>query len=266
MIVLADAAHDDGVTWESRESIAAKALLSKGHVTEVLKELDDEGEVARRTAQRGRRRINVYRVLVGTVAAATVDYDDLPFELSSPFDEVRNPDVVDAGRGQNDRVDEVRSAGSSPYIDPTPNRRDAAHPWDAPPRLTRPEGQDVALNALADVCNVDLNGGRASELTTALHGTKKRKQSVVPIRSQFWREYVASEPDVEPDDDDIERFEEALARMIRSRADTYSEVMDDAVLTPTALAKWWTDLPKLRKARGRGLTAEDILAIPDDEL
>lgn len=83
LVALADAAHDDGVTWVDQELIATKTLLSQSEVRRSLRELEDLGEVETRKAQRGRRRINVYRVQ--TVGVAAVRYSDLPFEVTVPF-------------------------------------------------------------------------------------------------------------------------------------------------------------------------------------
>lgn len=44
----------------------------------------------------------------------------------------------------------------------------------------------------------------------------------------------------------------ALAGEIRAQAARYRRVMPGAMLTPTALAKWWTDLPGLDRPRVTG--------------
>jgi hypothetical protein len=82
LLVLADAAHDDGVTWVSQEEIAAKTLAVDSTVRRVINDLVEAGEIEVRKAQRGRRRINVYRV---TFADVEPDYDALPFTLNEPF-------------------------------------------------------------------------------------------------------------------------------------------------------------------------------------
>jgi DNA-binding Lrp family transcriptional regulator len=81
-IVLADAAHDDGVTWAPQKLIAKKAKLSTEAVRQATKRLQQSGEIEIRQVQRGRKRINVYRLAYGLIS---VDYDRLPFELTEPF-------------------------------------------------------------------------------------------------------------------------------------------------------------------------------------
>lgn len=109
MIALADAAHDDGVSWELEETIAAKTLLGVSTVRAAIKKLEAAGELEVRQAQRGQRRINVYRVTVGRPHA--VDYDRLPFELGEPFSDDRQnlaavpPPVATADDRQNPAVD-----------------------------------------------------------------------------------------------------------------------------------------------------------------
>jgi hypothetical protein len=102
LITLAEAADPrSGVTWlpilppksskaDPTKCIAHRANCSKREVIRSIQNLEELLEIEVRKAQRAQRRINVYRVAVGTYRDAIVDYDDLPFELSEPF-----------GRGDN---------------------------------------------------------------------------------------------------------------------------------------------------------------------
>lgn len=83
IFALADAAHDDGVTWISEEQLAHRTRLTERQVRNCLRNLEELGEVETRKAQRGRRRINVYHVVLPGLAA--VEYDRLPFDLPEPF-------------------------------------------------------------------------------------------------------------------------------------------------------------------------------------
>lgn len=83
LIVLAEAAHDDGVVWLSQADIAVKSRLSRPHVAKTIVEMDEEGVLETRKAQRGRKRISVFRLVLEGLDE--VDYDRLPFELDSPF-------------------------------------------------------------------------------------------------------------------------------------------------------------------------------------
>lgn len=83
LIALADAAQDDGVTWISQPTLAAKAKVSEQTVRAALRELEEQGIVETRKAPRGRTRINVYRYVYKGVAE--VDYERLPFDLEDEF-------------------------------------------------------------------------------------------------------------------------------------------------------------------------------------
>lgn len=88
LIAIADNSHDDGVAWPDEDTIATKTRLSVATVRRSLRTLEKLGEIEVRKAQRGRRRINVYRVLVGEPTA--VDYARLPFDIVGPFTTAHN--------------------------------------------------------------------------------------------------------------------------------------------------------------------------------
>ena len=125
LIVLADSASDDGITWLSQEGIAAKSRLSERHVRRCLQALEDRGEIAVRKAQRGRRRINVYRV---EAAPLDPDYDRLPFALAEPFlttghsvrplnDDDRTSEAVTTGLDEP-FSETLSSIGVKPLVEP----------------------------------------------------------------------------------------------------------------------------------------------------
>jgi hypothetical protein len=82
LLALADAAHDDGVTWIGQELLAEKSKIAEPSVRRCIRDLEAIREVETRKAQRGRKRINVYRVTLPGVLDP--DYDRLPFAVS-PF-------------------------------------------------------------------------------------------------------------------------------------------------------------------------------------
>lgn len=101
LLALADAASHDGVTWlpvmparargvvnqrvDERKCISHRANCSKRQALRSLGALVELGELEVRQAQRGQKRINVYRVTVGSIADSEVDYDRLPFDLDALF-------------------------------------------------------------------------------------------------------------------------------------------------------------------------------------
>ena len=105
------------------------------------------------------------------------------------------------------------------------------------------DGRDLPFDALSEECAVGERSPRAKEVAVALAGSRGSPG----IREQAWRQVVELADVVEPPD--AETFERMLAAEIRRRAVTYRQKMPGATLSPTALAKWWTDLPSLPPAR-----------------
>jgi DNA-binding transcriptional ArsR family regulator len=110
---------------------------------------------------------------------------------------------------------------------------------DGPPKLVKVDGRDLAFDALADECGVDPNGNRAREVGIALNGSKS---SGLPlgIRVLAWREFLVEDPSMATPEG--AGFERLLVGRIRERAARYRAAMNGAMLTPLALAKWWTDV------------------------
>lgn len=87
MVVLAERASPDGVSWPSQVEIADKARVTVRTVTTCLRDLEAAGEVETRKAQVGRVRLNVYRLRLPCVHDE-VDYDRLEragLKLVEPF-------------------------------------------------------------------------------------------------------------------------------------------------------------------------------------
>jgi hypothetical protein len=274
IIALADSAHDDGITWVSQEEIARKTLLSVRHVRRCLDALEKLGEIETRKAQRGRRRINVYRV---TAALEDPDYDRLPFVLTEPFTtghhvpssvsddrtfETGRPDISDT----DDRTSETLTTGHlvhaykeepevltvrGPVSEPAP--RGASDP----PPVKLVDGENLPLNALAETCHIDKqNRQRMREAGVALNGAKGKPDG---IRDYFWIEYQrVLDAGGLTDAPSSEAFDEALIEAIKRKATRYRRALPGAVLTPHALRKWWLDL---KPEQGGVLTGDDLRGI-----
>lgn len=126
---LAETAHHDGVSWHPQgppadpRSIAFGARCSEKSVERAVKTLVGMGELEVRRARRGRSWINVYRVVVGTVADLDVDYGRLPFQLDEPFS--THAELVSQGTrstrqvvGLSDRVHPDNLSGSTEGVQP----------------------------------------------------------------------------------------------------------------------------------------------------
>lgn len=171
LIVLADAAGDDGICWENQDNIAAKARLSRFQVIRCINQLADDGEIELRKVQRGRRRINVYRVLVPGLADP--DYERLPFKLAEPFsanddvafcnvvagDDVANPSITTLQiRRSLARARDNGGLGSKGYVvqDQENRPEPLVEPLTEPaPALPRVRARDVVFDALAEATSTD---------------------------------------------------------------------------------------------------------------
>lgn len=119
LIVLGEAAHDDGVAWLNQETISAKSRIALSHVNRCLGEMSDEGVLEIRKAKRGRVRINVYRIVLPGLDE--VDYDRLPFDLDRPFttSEIQMSSESDGVRSTQITVSDPRkNQVVSPIVEP----------------------------------------------------------------------------------------------------------------------------------------------------
>jgi len=92
MVALGDGgSKEEGITWITQETIAEFGRLDRPRSIRAVRDaigwLEEHDEIEIRQAQRGRRRINVYRVILGAYGEIDLtDRDlDLPFQLSEPF-------------------------------------------------------------------------------------------------------------------------------------------------------------------------------------
>jgi Helix-turn-helix domain len=106
LLVLAERARPDGVCWPSQKCISEEARLGERTVREGIEDLVALGELEVRAAQDGRRRLSVYRVLVGDLEP--VDYERIHGTIAEPFGgpaptvghERQNPPVVESSGGR----------------------------------------------------------------------------------------------------------------------------------------------------------------------
>lgn len=127
----------------------------------------------------------------------------------------------------------------------------------SPPRTVRVGGRDLAYDAVAEVCGIRVGSPRARGIPAAVNGDDG-------IRAQWWAEIIASD---RWEWNDPEQRERQFAIDIRARAVLYRRKMPGIALTPSALKKWWTDLPGMEDARdGRSGSGADAARIADEVL
>jgi hypothetical protein len=166
LLALADAASHDGVTWlpimpargrggerrnlDERKCITHRAHCSKSEAIRSIKELEELGEIEIRQAQRGQKRINVYRLTVGSIADSDVDYDRLPFELSAPFGaNLRGANLTPrTGDSESSELapgevssEPLRGASLAPHGVPVPRARVTTPEPSLDPSAAEPEDQ-----------------------------------------------------------------------------------------------------------------------------
>lgn len=117
LIALADAASHDGVTWlpieadPPKKSITSRAHCSKSSAIRAVQFLEQDLQELQVVKVRRRSSfVNVYRVVVGSIADVEVDYERIPFELPYRFGEgVRlTPSPRERRAAQAQRTDEAR--------------------------------------------------------------------------------------------------------------------------------------------------------------
>jgi len=141
------------------------------------------------------------------------------------------------------------------------------------PKAVLVNGRNLPMDALAKVCRVEQRSQRYREVVAAVNGTRGKPG----IREQCWRDLrthsrmVMRENEVMFESDDgrrwvftPERFEEAVAASIERMAQLYLRKLPGALLTPSALAKWWADLPGMDVPGGG--TPFDAALVAEDEL
>jgi hypothetical protein len=269
LVVLADAAHDDGITWISQEEIANKSRLSVRHVGRCIKALDDRLEIETRKAQRGRRRINVCRV---SLAPLEPDYDRLPFALTEDFTTnlARERDGSLTGpsygstKGQdpeNDRPcpvvddDDVRSSLATTGHDVRSS---------GPPPVWLDGKDNLPLNALLEALAIDPKSPRVKLAATVLNGRKGKPEE--GIRGLFWieccryAEQAGRLADLADLHDDPETFARLLAARIPQKVRRiHNRDPWRTGLAPAVLRDLWLDV-ELGGGDGddRVLTPEEI--------
>lgn len=265
MLVLADAAHDDGVTWLGQKEIASKARISRSTVDRTVDELLALPELEQRKAQRGRRRINVYRLLLAGLDEP--NYDDMPFTLTEPFTvshpgtQPENDDVPSWAStvSQSDDSSRARDRLSGLNRNLEPSGADAPESGDPPmPPFGLIDGRNVPLDALIAACAIDGASPRANLAAIYLNGSAKK--SIVGIRQLYWLEatrYATSTGRL----DELAAFSSAevehhLASAIVRKSNLYRQRMAGTTMGPKALHDWWLDLEKAQA--GAGMTPEEI--------
>jgi hypothetical protein len=225
----------DPAELPSLDMIADKVGCSRTALKGYLKELRDSGWV--HTARTARQRPQTYWIL----DAPDHDFVGQP---SAPRNEVRSPesDLLSRARDSLSEVKDGRELTLS---------TSATSP---PPNVLLVEKRNLGMDALSKVCSITALSPRYREVVIAING----KRGQPGIRELIWR--GANDTARQAWRAHPEHFEEAVATMIRDRAALYVQKMSPGtILTPTALSKWWVDLPTMAASGGkRGLTPDEI--------
>jgi hypothetical protein len=239
LLVLADHAKEDGsCAWPSVDTIASEARLSRRATQDCLRRLEAAGAITETGRSESGTHISTVNMRggaesapLGGVQMAHGGADSAPKEVLMKYQE-------------------AVSVGTSVTTDVVPKVPTATAR--AAPKLVRVNGRDLAFDTLASVTNIDPSGPNGRTIAMALNGTR----AAPGIREQFAAENRVLEAGPS------EMFEQQLADAIQRRATAYRQRMRGALLTPTALAKWWTDLPNMNRGGG----ALDAARVAADEL
>lgn len=263
LLAIADTAKDDGVAWDSVPVLAKKVQMSESSVRRCIDDLEEKGEIQVAQVRMGRSTINVYRMRVGEVD--DIDWKRFPSEVKtavedwidalrigvSPKDSPADPGLSPADPGTSPLKEVVLNRN-----EPLEKREPNGSLVSEPPKLTLIDKQNLPLNALAEACNADPGGSEKGKLAVALNGRGAEQG----IRALFWRELVLR-AEAKGRTADLEqvrgvRFERALAKAIRERAEMYPRKLPPGtMLTPTALRSWWSRIESEpdRPTKGSGV-------------
>jgi len=252
LIKLADQANDDGECWPSQSTLAAECGVSVPTVKRRVGLLEAQGLLTRSQRRAsGFHQSNMY-VLSMNDGGSTV----IPGEPDGGSAVI--PD------GGSTVIPKPKQEPSEVLVGTTAN---AVEPTSGPPPLHKVDGQNLAFNALRDLCGIRPNDvNRTGEIVAALNGGRGVKAG---IRELVWGELVETTFDGdeararEVVDAVPVSFESAVVDVIERRGDQYRRAMNGATLTPTALAKWWLSLEGMAEAGSGGLTAAQMAAFPD---
>lgn len=175
MFALADAADPDtGICWPRQEVLQETARLSDTAVREALRWLEQSGEIETRQAQRGRVRVNVYRVLVGSYALVDVTDAPIPFRLRTPFSrpsesDARGDDVAQPPGGSDLGRTEV---GRPPDTGARGDRDDRP--------ISAPATADDRRNSPLTTAGIAPKSSRVDERPKELSETRASNEALVP--------------------------------------------------------------------------------------
>lgn len=248
LLALADAADPkNAVTWlpiepprhetsDGSKCITHRARCSKREVIRAIKALEQAGELQKRRAQRGQKRISVYKVCVGPYAGVDVDYDDLPFDLDEPFS--TGCQIVTSSTNTGSQEERVRGDEMSPHeVTDQPPHGVTAY---AGAEKTEPSVEpSVDLTRDSDESLVpDTSGERARrrlEIELALTA-ELGVRSVTMTRSErgAWEVAIRDLLDVDAD-----------GQAVTARCGAYRGRWPEMALTPLALVRHWSLLGAL---------------------
>lgn len=227
--VMAHAAGDDGICWKSQENLTQECHLSVRGVRDAIRKLEELGEIETRKVQRGRSRVNVYRIW----CADPPEYERLPFTVKEPFSEL--PPAESAA--SDDRQSEARPpadhdhddrqiAASTPLTERKENVSDsaavAAVTYD-PLKGQKIEGRNLPWDALVKATGADevAEGGRIGKHLKVIRELVVRDSSPQtfekPETGEWW-----------------------IARQIEARAGQYRRRWPTMELTPKSLQENWS--------------------------
>lgn len=262
LCAIADTAHHDGVSYipqgprEDPESIAFRSRCSQRTVERRIPALEWALEIEIRKAQKRRARINVYRILAGSILQREPKYDRLPFELDRPFSSLEEIERLRTDRhgvgqsfgelpvstsvSQNDDQPTLTPGlsascgGSGPVLEPTEEANASPVPAD-------PAGERAQTRLAIELALSAELGVKAAKLTRSERGA--------------WERAVMDLVDVD-----------ASAADVAARAIAYRELWPNMAMTPPALVRHWSMLGARVEIAAGGVSLERWLTVTMPQL
>lgn len=229
MWALAEAADPvTAICWVRQDWIQEVTRLSEREVREALRWLERNGEIETRQAQRGRVRVNVYRVIVGTYADVDVTDSPSPFRLLAPFS--RPADI--AARQDGD---------AQPVMEADVERTEVGRPAESAARQELGDRQGLPPATADDRQNSALTTGRI-----APESSRVDERSVEPETRASSEALVPATADESEQESSHKQIVQALADGLNRKPATRSEhgrfgaaaaELHDAGATPAQVVK-----------------------------
>ena len=187
LLVVADAASDEGVAWPRQSVIAKKASVSERTVGRVLSDLEAGGIVE--ITQRGRNRSNLYRIRVKRLRGLAAEPPEPVVDGPIPDEEVPDRASVPASPDPTDvpvRTRQGVRSGPDGESDPMRTVREPS-PEPSIVERERSKKRDLVFEALCEACGIDYSSTMTKSQRGAINKAAKELREIEATPEEIFR-------------------------------------------------------------------------------